>query len=295
MDQGDDGRPLRSEAGIGNSRSGRGWRKPGPSTRIERGAMQLLEIFFRNPPTEGPSPRVPPRHARRSRRLLRRRRATRSPRAAGRPLVVGAAPGRRGVVANCSYEARRFGVRSAMPISEAVRRLPADTVYLRLDMSRYADVSRQIMRVVLGTLAPVVEPFAIDETYLNVFGLERMVGPPEVVARRTKVAIREAVGLTAWVASVRTSDRRARLGCPQAGWNLGGASRGSPCRPGSDAARCSARTHRHTITYVPVSTQTGDIVMPMQAPRSVPGDSHRSCGERRGIISVAASKPPNFA
>ncbi|WP_342721926.1 hypothetical protein [Thiocapsa roseopersicina] len=125
--------------------------------------------------------------------------------------------------------------------------------------------------------------------------MERMVGPPEVVARRTKVAIREAVGLTAWVASVRTSDRRARLGCPQAGWNLGGASRGSPCRPGSDAARCSARTHRHTITYVPVSTQTGDIVMPMQAPRSVPGDSHRSCGERRGIISVAASKPLNFA
>nr|WP_245732006.1 hypothetical protein [Thiocapsa roseopersicina] len=52
------------------------------------------------------------------------------------------------MVANCSYEARRFGVRSAMPISEAVRRLPADTVYLRLDMSRYADVSRQIMRVV---------------------------------------------------------------------------------------------------------------------------------------------------
>ena len=48
----------------------------------------------------------------------------------GRPLVVGAAPGKRGVVATCSYEARRYGVRSAMPISEAARRLPPETVYL---------------------------------------------------------------------------------------------------------------------------------------------------------------------
>ena len=116
----------------------------------------------------------------------------------GRPVVVGAAPGRRGVVATCSYEARRFGVHSAMPIAEAVRRLPAETVYVRPDMARYAEVSRRIMRV-LGTLAPVVEPVSIDEAYLDVSGLERLVGPPEVVARRTKAAIRAAVGLTASV------------------------------------------------------------------------------------------------
>jgi DNA polymerase IV len=116
----------------------------------------------------------------------------------GRPLVVGAAPGRRGVVATCSYEARRFGVHSAMPIAEAVRRLPAETVYVRPDMARYAEVSGRIMRV-LGTLAPVVEPVSIDEAYLDVSGLERLLGPPEVVARRTKAAIREAVGLTASV------------------------------------------------------------------------------------------------
>jgi DNA polymerase-4 len=116
----------------------------------------------------------------------------------GRPLVVGAAPGRRGVVATCSYEARRFGVHSAMPIAEAVRRLPADAVYVRPDMARYAEVSRRIMQV-LGTLSPRVEPVSIDEAYLDVSGLERLIGPPEVVARRAKAAIHAAVGLTASV------------------------------------------------------------------------------------------------
>ena len=116
----------------------------------------------------------------------------------GLPLVVGAEPGRRGVVATCSYEARRYGVHSAMPISEAARRLPPETVYVRPSMERYAGVSRQIMEV-LGTLAPVVEKISIDEAYLDVTGLERLVGPPEVIGRRAKAAIRKAVGLTASV------------------------------------------------------------------------------------------------
>ena len=116
----------------------------------------------------------------------------------GLPLVVGAEPGRRGVVATCSYEARRYGVHSAMPISEAARRLPPETVYVRPSMERYARVSRQIMEV-LGTLAPVVEKISIDEAYLDVTGLERLVGPPEVIGRRAKAAIRKAVSLTASV------------------------------------------------------------------------------------------------
>ena len=62
----------------------------------------------------------------------------------GRPVVVGAMPGSRGVVATCSYEARVFGIRSAMPISEAYRRCP-DAVYLRPDGSRYAEASRKVM------------------------------------------------------------------------------------------------------------------------------------------------------
>jgi DNA polymerase-4 len=116
----------------------------------------------------------------------------------GLPLVVGAEPGRRGVVATCSYEARRYGVHSAMPISEAARRLPPETVYVRPSMERYARVSRQIMEV-LGTLAPVVEKISIDEAYLDVTGLERLMGPPEVIGRRAKATIRKAVGLNASV------------------------------------------------------------------------------------------------
>jgi DNA polymerase-4 len=116
----------------------------------------------------------------------------------GLPLVVGAAPGGRGVVATCSYEARRYGVRSAMPIATAARRLPPETVYVRPRMERYADVSRQIMAA-LATISPVVEKVSIDEAYLDVSGLGRLVGPPEVIGRQTKAKIRDAVGLTASV------------------------------------------------------------------------------------------------
>ena len=116
----------------------------------------------------------------------------------GRPVVVGALPGGRGVVATCSYEARCFGVRSAMPIAEAARRLPSETVYVRPRMAHYAGVSRAIMQV-LKAVSPVVEKVSIDEAYLDVSGLERLVGAPEVVGRRAKEMIHEAVGLTASV------------------------------------------------------------------------------------------------
>jgi DNA polymerase-4 len=116
----------------------------------------------------------------------------------GLPLVVGAEPGRRGVVATCSYEARRYGVHSAMPISEAARRLPPETVYVRPDMDRYARVSRRIIAV-LGTISPLVEKVSIDEAYLDVTGLERLVGPPQRIGQQAKDRIRAAVGLTASV------------------------------------------------------------------------------------------------
>jgi len=116
----------------------------------------------------------------------------------GLPLIVGAKPGKRGVVATCSYEARRYGVHSAMPISEAARRLPPQSVYVLPNVERYARVSRQIMGV-LDTISPVVEKLSIDEAFLDVSGLERLVGPPQIIGQRAKAAIREAVGLTASV------------------------------------------------------------------------------------------------
>ena len=116
----------------------------------------------------------------------------------GRPVVVGAEPGQRGVVATCSYEARRFGVHSAMPIAQAVRRLPPETVYVRPSMARYAKVSQQVMGV-LETVSPVVERVSIDEAYLDVSGLTSLVGPPAVIGAQVKERIRQAVGLTASV------------------------------------------------------------------------------------------------
>jgi DNA polymerase-4 len=113
----------------------------------------------------------------------------------GLPVVVGAEPGKRGVVATCSYEARRYGVHSAMPISEAARRLPPETVYVRPRMEDYARVSRQVMEA-LETISPVVEKVSIDEAYLDVSGMEQLVGPPEIIGQRVKAAIREAVALT---------------------------------------------------------------------------------------------------
>jgi DNA polymerase-4 len=117
----------------------------------------------------------------------------------GLPVVVGAEPGKRGVVATCSYEARRYGVRSAMPISEAVRKLPPETVYVRPRMAEYARVSREIMDVLENTISPIVEKVSIDEAYLDVSGLERLIGPPGAVGQKAKTGIQDAVGLTASV------------------------------------------------------------------------------------------------
>ena len=115
----------------------------------------------------------------------------------GRPVVVGALPGHRGVVAAASYEARRFGIRSAMPISEAWRRCP-DAVFLRPDMDKYRRVSRQVFQV-LETMTPAVESASIDEAYLDVTGLEKLVGPPETIGREIKHRIFAETGLTASV------------------------------------------------------------------------------------------------
>jgi len=116
-----------------------------------------------------------------------------NPECRGKPVVVGAMPGRRGVVATCSYEARKYGIRSAMPISEAHRRCP-DAIYLRPDMARYVVVSEQVM-LALGDISPVLEPVSIDEAYIDISGMERLIGEPEEIGRMTKQKILERVGL----------------------------------------------------------------------------------------------------
>jgi len=115
----------------------------------------------------------------------------------GRPVIVGAMPGNRGVVAACSYEARTFGIHSAMPIAEAHRRCP-DAVYLRPDMEKYQQVSRQVFQV-LEDMTPVVEKASIDEAYLDISGLEKLIGAPDTIGRNIRQQILDATGLTASV------------------------------------------------------------------------------------------------
>lgn len=113
----------------------------------------------------------------------------------GRPVAVGGDPARRGVVAAASYEARRHGVRSAMPMARAVRLCPA-LVVVPPDFDRYRSVSRQILAL-YRAVTPLVEPLSLDEAYLDV--TENVWDEPlgVTVARRLKAAIREATGLTA--------------------------------------------------------------------------------------------------
>ena len=118
----------------------------------------------------------------------------------GRPVIIGADPkgGRgRGVVSTASYEARRFGVGSAMPISTAYKLCPAG-VYLPVDMEKYVGVSKQIMAI-LRSVTDLVEPLSIDEAFLDVTASRRALGTGVEIARRLKEGIRSETGLTASV------------------------------------------------------------------------------------------------
>ncbi|UCF35967.1 MAG: DNA polymerase IV [Acidobacteriota bacterium] len=118
----------------------------------------------------------------------------------GRPVIVGADPrggAGRGVVAACSYEARRYGIHSALPISQAYRLCP-DGVYLRPDMAKYSRVSREI-REIFKELTPLIEPLSIDEAFLDVSGLCADEQAALALARDLKSRIRKEQQLTASV------------------------------------------------------------------------------------------------
>lgn len=118
----------------------------------------------------------------------------------GKPVVVGADPagGRgRGVVSASSYEARAFGIRSAMPISEAWRRCP-QAVFLRPRFTRYEEVSRKVMDILSG-FSPKLEQLSIDEAFLDCTGTEGLFGDPARLGGRIREAIYRETGLTASV------------------------------------------------------------------------------------------------
>ena len=113
----------------------------------------------------------------------------------GQPVAVGGAPDKRGVVAAASYEARVFGVRSAIPMSRAVRLCPS-LIIVHPDFTKYRSVSNEVFEL-FRSVTPLVEPLSLDEAYLDV--TENAWGETlgMNVARRLKAAIRERTGLTA--------------------------------------------------------------------------------------------------
>ncbi len=110
----------------------------------------------------------------------------------GKPVLVGGT-GPRGVVSAASYEARRYGVHSAMPGFEARRRCP-DGIFLRGDMKKYAAVSRQVFAI-FRRFSPQVEGLSLDEAFLDLGGSERLLGPARVAGEALRRAVRDEVGL----------------------------------------------------------------------------------------------------
>jgi DNA polymerase-4 len=116
----------------------------------------------------------------------------------GKPVVVGGSAEGRGVVAAASYEARRYGIHSAMPMARAIR-LCAALVRVPGNMRKYQSVSETVMGI-FERFSPLIEPLSLDEAFIDLGGTERIFGPPETVGRRIKEEIRAATGgLTASV------------------------------------------------------------------------------------------------
>jgi len=115
----------------------------------------------------------------------------------GRPVIVGGASEGRGVVSAASYEARRFGVHSAMPAAQAHKLCP-DGVFLVPRMARYVEISEQVFTI-FRDFTPLVEPLSIDEAFLDVTGCQRLFGPAEGIGRTIKQRIKDEVGITASV------------------------------------------------------------------------------------------------
>ncbi|GAB4517528.1 MAG: DNA polymerase IV [Anaerolineae bacterium] len=114
----------------------------------------------------------------------------RNPTLRGKAFAVGGRPDQRGVVASCSYEARLFGVRSAMPMSQAVNRCP-ELIIVSSNFGAYGTASREVMKH-LHNLTPLVEQISIDEAFLDVTGLPNS---GEVIARRLQAVINEELDL----------------------------------------------------------------------------------------------------
>lgn len=116
------------------------------------------------------------------------------PQLKGKPVIVGGLPGSRGVVSTCSYEARFYGVRSAMPINQAYRLCPQG-FFLLPDLHKYQGVSQQVFAI-LQRYSPIIEPLSIDEAFLDVSASHLLFGSSTQIASMIKQDVSQELGLT---------------------------------------------------------------------------------------------------
>ncbi len=116
-----------------------------------------------------------------------------NPELRGKPVIVGGKPHSRGVVSTCSYEARKYGVRSAMPLAEAYRRCP-EAVFIPPDFSAYQEASDN-MHKIFSEYTPLIEPISLDEAFLDVTKSLRLFGSPLVIGQKIKERIKNELGL----------------------------------------------------------------------------------------------------
>ena len=120
-----------------------------------------------------------------------------------KPVIVGGIPGdRRSVVSTASYEARKYGVHSAMPLEKAIKLCP-NAIFLRPNFHRYQEKSLQIMEL-FNSFSPSVIQISIDEAFLDMTGTQKLFGKPEEVAQRLKKEVKEETGLTVSVGVAST-------------------------------------------------------------------------------------------
>jgi DNA polymerase-4 len=111
----------------------------------------------------------------------------------GKPVVIGAPPNSRGVVSTCSYEARKYGIRSAQPSSQAYRLCP-QAIFLLPDMKRYQEASRQVFNI-LADYTPVIEALSIDEAFLDLSGSHMRWGSSREIGSQIRQRVRDELGL----------------------------------------------------------------------------------------------------
>ena len=117
-----------------------------------------------------------------------------NPELVGKPIAVGGSPDRRGVVATCNYEAREFGIHSAMASATARRRCP-ELIFIRPDMEKYRRASEQIHRI-FRRYTPIIEPLSLDEAYLDVSDCAQFQGSATRIAAAIRSEVREKVQIT---------------------------------------------------------------------------------------------------